>query len=98
MRQGRQQQPDGTWSKADAEMPYPISIAMDMEGIEVGWMSFANGPAFQMVKLGDAKPQRPTPYHNDGTRNRVYNQAPALRQSSTSETVVKQPMTTHPAY
>ena len=36
VRQERQQQPDGTWSKSDAEMPYPISIAMDMDGVEVG--------------------------------------------------------------
>jgi hypothetical protein len=92
VRQERQQQPDGTWSKSDAEMPYPISIAMDMEGIEVGWMSFANGPDFQMVKLGDAKPQRPSADHNEGFRIRVYNKDLAVREWSSSSKVVKQSM------
>jgi len=92
VRQERQQQPDGTWSKSDAEMPYPISIAMDMDGIEVGWMSFANGPDFQMVRLGEAKPQRPSADHNEGFRVKVYNKDLAVREWSSSSKVVKQSM------
>jgi len=92
VRQERQQQPDNTWLKSDAEMPYPISIAMDMDGIEVGWMSFANGPDFQMVKLGDAKPAKPSTDHNEGFRIRVYNKEIGVREWSSSSKVVKQSM------
>ena len=92
VRQERQQQPDGTWSKSDAEMPFPISIAMDLDGIEVGWMSFANGPDFQMVKLGEAKPQRPSADHNEGFRVRAYNKDIGVREWSSSSKVVKTSM------
>ena len=89
VRQERQQQPDGTWLKSDAEMPYPISVAMDMDNIEVGWMSFANGPDFRMVKLGEAKPERPSIDHHEGFRIKVYNKEIGVREWSGSSKVVK---------
>ena len=92
VRQERQQQPDGTWSKSDAEMAFPISVAMDMEGVQVGWMSFANGPDFQMVGLGEAKPPRPSNDHQEGFRIRVYNKEIGVREWSSSSKVVKTSM------
>ena len=92
VRQERQQQPDGTWSKSDAEMAFPISVAMDMEGVQVGWMSFANGPDFQMVGLGEAKPPRPSNDHQEGFRIRVYNKEIGVREWSSSSKVVKTAM------
>ena len=88
----RQQQPDGTWSKSDAEMAFPISVAMDMDSVQVGWMSFANGPDFQMVGLGEAKPARPSNDHQEGFRIRVYNKEIGVREWSSSSKVVKTAM------
>lgn len=92
VRQERQQQPDGTWSKSDAEMPYPINVAMDMEGVQVGWVSFANGPDFQMVGLGEAKPARPSVDHQEGFRIKVFNKEIGVREWSSSSKVVKTSM------
>ena len=92
IRQEREQQSDGTWSKRDAEMPFPISVAMDMEGVQVGWVSFANGVDFQMVGLGEAKPARPSVEHQEGFRIRVYNKELGVREWSSSSKVVKKAM------
>ncbi len=70
-------------------MAFPISVAMDMDSVQVGWMSFANGPDFQMVGLGEAKPPRPSNDHQEGFRIRVYNKEIGVREWSSSSKVVK---------
>ena len=62
IKQDRYQAADGTWQKDEQELGLPIQIGMDLENIEVGWLSFAAGaPDFQMVKAGEPHPAQPSP-------------------------------------
>ena len=56
IQQDRTQGADGVWVKDEKELALPISFAMDLAEIEVGWLSFASGaPDFQMVKASDGQ-------------------------------------------
>ena len=69
VRVDRFQTADGTWDKEEQELAFPMEIIMDLGNIEVGWISFeGGGPSFEMAKLGEPMPERPTPKHNQGFR------------------------------
>ncbi len=77
-RADRSQGADGRWSTelVDISQPPPAFI-MDLERIEVGWISYGNGgPDLRMVPAGQALPPQPSPEHKQGFRGRVY--APKL--------------------
>ncbi len=77
-RADRSQSADGRWSTdlVDISQPQPTFI-MDLERIEVGWISYGNGgPDLRMLPAGQALPPQPSPEHKQGFRVRVY--APKL--------------------
>src|SRR5215211_5969058 len=74
----RSQGADGRWSTelVDISQQSPTFI-MDLERIEVGWISYGNGgPDLRMVPVGQTQPPQPSPEHKLGFRVRVY--APKL--------------------
>jgi len=91
VRVDRFQTSDGTWDKSEAEISYPVKIAMDLENIEVGWISFEGGvPSLVMVKLGEAMPAKPTDKHSQGFRVRIGSKDLGLREfSHSAKTVTK---------
>ncbi len=91
VRVDRFQTSDGTWDKSEAELEFPVKIAMDLENIEVGWISFASGaPDFVMTKLGEAMPTRPSQEHSQGFRVRIGSKDLGLREfSHSAKTVTK---------
>jgi len=92
IRQDRYQAGDGTWQKDEQEIAFPVQVAMDLENIEVGWLSFASGaPDFQMVKIGESIPARPSEDHKNAFRVRLTNKELGLREfSHSAKTVLKE--------
>ncbi len=74
----RSQGADGRWTTALDDISHLLpTFIMDLERIEIGWMSYSNGgPDLRMVPLGQALPPQPGPEHKQGFRVRVY--APKL--------------------
>ena len=88
-RQERSQNGAGEWQSENIEMPLPVELAVDMEGIEVGWLSFASGrPDFHMVKLGEAMPAKPSDDHKQTFRVRLCNREVGLREFSSQSKMV----------
>lgn len=100
IRQDRYQAGDGTWQKDEQEIAFPVQVAMDLENIEVGWLSFATGaPDFQMVKIGESIPARPSEDHKNAFRVRLTNKELGLREfSHSAKTVLKQMDELHSQY
>jgi len=91
VRVDRFQTADGTWDKEEQELAFPMEFIMDLGNIEVGWISFeGGGPSFEMAKLGEPMPERPTPKHNQGFRVKIANKELGLREfSHQAKTVVR---------
>ena len=95
IKQDRYQAADGTWQKDEQELGLPIQIGMDLENIEVGWLSFAAGaPDFQMVKAGEPHPAQPSPDHKQAFRVRIGSSDLGLREFSHSAKTVLRAMDT----
>ena len=90
--QDRQQDADGQWGKTESELKTPLKMAIDLENIEVGWLSFSSGaPDFQMVKIGQPMPAKPSDEHKQAFRVRVASKALGLREfSHSAKTVLKE--------
>lgn len=88
-RQDRQQNGSGEWESNNVEMQLPFKVAVDMAGIEVGWLSFASGkPDFRMVKLGEQMPAKPSDDHKQTFRVRLVNKELGLREFSSQSKMV----------
>lgn len=98
--QDRQQDADGQWGKTESELTLPLKMAIDLENIEVGWLSFASGaPDFQMVKIGQPMPQKPSAEHKQAFRVKVASKALGLREfSHSAKTVLKEMDALHNQY
>lgn len=98
--QDRQQDADGQWGKTESELSLPLKMAIDLENIEVGWLSFASGaPDFQMVKIGQPMPQKPSADHKQAFRVKVASKALGLREfSHSAKTVLKEMDALHNQY
>jgi len=96
----REQQADGTWESDTVEQELPLKFIMDLENIEVGWLSFASGaPDFVMVRLGEKMPAKPTEDHKQAFRVRLYNKPLGMRVfSHSAETVVRTMDALHTQY
>ena len=95
IRQDRSQGPDGVWVKDEQEIQLPISFGMDMEAIEIGWLSFASGaPDFQVVKASDGVPMpaKPSDEHKQCFRVRIGSTELGLREFSHSGKTVLRAM------
>lgn len=92
IRQDRTQSATGEWQKSDHEMALPLTVVMDFDALEVGWLSFASGaPSFAMVKIGEPMPQKPTDEHKQAFRIRIYGKEIGHREfSSQAKTVIRQ--------
>ena len=100
LRQDRYQAGDGTWQKDEQEIAFPCQVAMDLANIEIGWLSFASGaPDFQMVKIGENIPARPSEDHKNAFRVRLTNKELGLREfSHSAKTVLRQMDELHSQY
>jgi len=100
IRQDRAQNASGEWEKSNHEMALPLSVLMDFDTLEVGWLSFASGaPDFQMVKVGEQMPARPTDEHKQAFRVRLFGKDMGLREfSSQAKTVIRQFDSLHNQY
>jgi len=96
----REQQADGTWESDTVEQELPLKFIMDLENIEVGWLSFASGaPDFVMVRLGEKMPAKPTEDHKQAFRVRLYNKTLGMRVfSHSAKTVVRTMDALHTQY
>jgi hypothetical protein len=100
IRQDRRQESDGVWVKDEAEIAFPVQFIMDMENIEIGYLSFASGaPDFRVAKIGAARPECPPDIGPDGKpafkdcfRVRLYNKDFGLREFSHTAKTVMRPM------
>lgn len=85
----RVQGDDGQWTKNEEEIAMPTNFVMDLENIEVGWLSFASGaPDFAMAKVGEPMPGKPSDEHKQAFRVRVGSTALGLREFSHSAKTV----------
>ena len=100
IKQDRYQAGDGTWQKDEAEIGLPVQVGMDLENIEIGWLSFAAGaPDFQMVKAGEPLPARPSEDHKQAFRVRIGSNDLGLREfSHSAKTVLRQMDALHNEY
>ncbi len=58
----------GSWETSQVEITNGFQAVMDLENIEVGYMSFDGVPDFKMVKLGQPLPPKPSDKHKQGFR------------------------------
>mgnify|MGYP003640698258 FL=1 len=100
IRQDRAMNVSGEWEKSNHEMDLPLSVLMDFDTLEVGWLSFASGaPDFQMVKVGEQMPARPSDEHKQAFRVRLFGKEMGLREfSSQAKTVIRQFDSLHNQY
>ncbi len=100
IRQDRFQAPDGMWTKDESEVPLPAQFIMDLENIEVGFLSFASGaPDFRVAKIGEPRPVCPPDLDQAGKpafkpcfRVRIKNKELGLREFSHSAKTVLRTM------
>jgi len=89
IRQDRMQDASGAWVKDEHEIPQPFKFAMDMDALEVGWLSFESGrPDFRMVKVGQPMIPRPEGEFKNAFRVRVASKELGLREFSHSAKTV----------
>ena len=89
----RVQGEDGQWTKTEVEVEMPTNFVMDMENIEVGWLSFATGaPDFVMAKVGEPMPGKPSEDHKQAFRLRIGSTDLGLREFSHSAKTVLRSM------
>ena len=96
----RYENASGDWENDETEVALPMKAVMDLGNIEVGWLSFAgSAPDFQMVKVGEKMPAKPTDDHKQAFRLRLYSDDLGLRElSSTAKTVVNAMSSLHDKY
>jgi hypothetical protein len=82
---------NGMWEKQEEDLSLPTKIAFDFENLQVGWLSFASGaPDFQMVKVGEAMPAKPSDEHKQAFRLKIYKPELGVREfSHSAKTVIK---------
>ena len=87
----REPQSDGTWEKNEVEIEKPFKFVIDMENLQIGWISFKPGAVdFTMVHIGEKIPARPTDDHKQGIRARIFMKDHGLREfSHTSKNVLR---------
>ena len=96
IRQDRTQGADGMWVKDESEVALPVKFIMDLERIEVGFLSFASGaPDFRVAKIGEPRPECPPDLGADGKpafkpcfRVRICNKDLGVREFSHSAKTV----------
>jgi len=92
-RTDRYQDASGDWRKDETEVALPMKAVMDLGNIEVGWASFAGGaPDFQMVKVGEKLPAKPTDEHKQAFRLRLYSDDLGLRELASNAKTVRNAM------
>jgi len=66
----RSQDSGGNWTTEDEEVTNKFQAVFDLENMEVGWILFNPGaaPSYEMVKLGEAFPAKPSDKHKQGFR------------------------------
>lgn len=91
IKQDRVQDASGQWQKEEAELQAPFKFAMDMDSLEVGWLSFQSGaPDFRMVKLGEPMPAKPEGDFKNAFRVRIGSKELGLREfSHSSKTMLR---------
>lgn len=96
----RSQNAEGQWGKNESEMSLPVKIAMDLDNIEVGWLSFSTGiPDFVMAKIGEPMPAKPSDEHKQAFRVKIGSKDLGLREfSHSAKTVLKRMDELHTAY
>lgn len=64
----RSQDAGGAWQTDNVEVTNGLTMVMDLENIQVGWLLFASGVAPQMtlVPLGSPLPPKPSDQHKQG--------------------------------
>ncbi len=67
-----QQDASGNWEKVPTEMGPQNVFAIDLENIQVGWISYAGTPDFKMVQIGQPLPPKPSDNHKQGFRVLVF--------------------------
>ena len=88
-KQDRVQDASGQWQKEEAPMQLPTKFVMDMDNLEVGWLSFDTGrPDFRMVKVGEAIPAKPEGDFKRAFRVRIASKDLGLREFSHSAKTV----------
>jgi hypothetical protein len=100
IRQDRSQGADGVWVKDESEVQLPVQFVMDLERIEVGFLSFASGaPDFRVAKIGEPRPECPPDLDASGKpafkpcfRVRICNKDLGLREFSHSAKTVLRAM------
>jgi len=93
IRVDRTQDASGQWDKDESEITYPVKFAMDMEDLQVGWLSFASGaPDFRMVKVGEPMPAKPEGDFKNAFRVRIASKELGLREFSHSAKTVLRSM------
>ena len=66
----RSQDSGGNWTTEDEEVTNKFQAVFDLENMEVGWILFNPGaaPSYEMVKLGQPFPAKPSDKHKQGFR------------------------------
>lgn len=84
-------QQDGKWTGVQTVIDTPLTVAMDMDEMQVGYMAFNPSPDFRMVKVGQPMPEKPQekddagkPLHKWGFRVRLCNKEIGLREISSA--------------
>jgi len=86
----REPAPDGTWEKHEVEVALPIKGVMDLENIEIGWITFAPTYSAVMVKANEKMPPKPSDDHKQAVRLKVFFKEHGLREfTPTSKTVLR---------
>lgn len=67
-RPDRTQNSSGDWETNKEEITNGFTAVMDLENIQVGWILYntAAAPSYQMVKLGEPMPPKPSEKHKQG--------------------------------
>lgn len=96
----REPQSDGTWDKTEIEIEKPFKFVVDMENLEVGWISFKPGAVnFTLSRIGERLPPQPTPDHKQGVRMKIFMKDHGLREfSHTSKNVLRAINSLHDSY
>ena len=80
----------GTWDKEEVEISLPTKVVIDMNDLEVGWISFVPTYSCVMVKAGEKLPPQPSADHKHSVRLKLFFKEHGLREMTpTSKTVLR---------
>jgi hypothetical protein len=89
----------GTWDKEEVEISLPTKVVIDMNDLEVGWISFVPTYSCVMVKAGEKLPPQPSADHKHSVRLKLFFKDHGLREMTpTSKTVLRAVDQLHDAY